>query len=69
MCNEEYMKNFVQIVRQNRMAYLAEVRKKWSNFQTRHFKEKCLFIVATNSTLNTMVSFALLVIVCTARIA
>jgi len=33
------------------------------------FKEKHLFAITSNSTLNTMVSLVLLVIVCTARIA
>ena len=51
------------------MAVPAEVSKKRSNFRIRQFKEKRHFNIATNLTLNTMVSFVILLIACTSRIA
>ena len=51
------------------MAAPAEVSEKRSNFRIRQFKEKRLFNIATNLTLNTMVSFVILRIARTARIA
>ena len=53
---------------QLKMAAPAEVSKKRSNFRIRQFYEKCHFNIAANLTLNTMVSFIIL-IVRTARIA
>ena len=54
---------------QLKMAAPAEVSKKRSNFQIRQFYEKRHFIIAANLTLNTMVSFIILLIARTARIA
>ena len=51
------------------MAAPAEVSEKRSNFRIRQFKEKRLFNIAANLTLNTMVSFIILRIARTARIA
>ena len=51
------------------MAAPAEVSEKRSNFRIRQFKEKRLFNIAANLTLNTMVSFVILLIARTARIA
>ena len=51
------------------MAAPAEVSEKRSNFRIRQFKEKCHFNIAANLTLNTMVSFVILLIAHTARIA
>ena len=51
------------------MAAPAEVSEKRSNFRIRQFKEKRLFNIATNLTLNTMASFVILLIARTARIA
>ena len=51
------------------MAAPAEVSEKRSNFQIRQFKEKRLFNIAANLTLNTMASFVILQIARTARIA
>ena len=51
------------------MAAPAEVSEKRSNFRIRQFKEKRHFNIAANLTLNTMVSFVILLIACTARIA
>ena len=51
------------------MAAPAEVSKKCSNFRIRQFKEKRHFNIATNLTINTMVSFVVLLIARTARIA
>ena len=51
------------------MAAPAEVSEKRSNFRIRQFKEKRLFNIAANLTLNTMVSFVILRIARTARIA
>ena len=51
------------------MAAPAEVSKRRSNFRIRQFKEKRLFNIAANLTLNTMVSFVILLIARTARIA
>ena len=51
------------------MAAPAEVSKRRSNFRIRQFKEKRLFNIAANLMLNTMVSFTILLIARTARIA
>ena len=51
------------------MAVPAEVSKRCSNFRIRQFKEKHHFNIAANLTLNTMASFVILLIACTARIA
>ena len=51
------------------MAAPAEVSEKCSNFRIRQFKENRHFNIAANLTLNTMVSFVILLITCTARIA
>ena len=51
------------------MATPAEVSKKRSNFPIRQFKEKHHFNIVANLTLNTMVSFVILLIARTARIA
>ena len=51
------------------MAAPAEVSKRRSNFRIRQFKEKCHFNIAANLTLNTMVSFVILLAAHTARIA
>ena len=51
------------------MAAPAEVSEKRSNFRIRQFKEKRLFNIAPNLMLNTMVSFVILLIARTARIA
>ena len=54
---------------QLKMAAPAEVSKKRSNFRIRQFYEKRHFNIAANLTLNTMVSFIILLIARTARIA
>ena len=51
------------------MAAPAEVSEKRSNFQIRQFKEKRHFNIVANLTLNTMVSFVILLIARTAGIA
>ena len=51
------------------MAAPAEVSKRRSNFRIRQFKEKRNFNIAANLTLNTMVSFVILLVARTARIA
>ena len=51
------------------MAAPAEVSEKRSNFRIRQFKEKRHFNIAANLTLNTMVSFVILLIARTAIIA
>ena len=51
------------------MAAPAEVSEKRSNTQIRQFKEKRLFNIAANLTLNTMASFVILLVARTARIA
>ena len=51
------------------MAAPVEVSKNRSNFQIRQFKEKRHFNIAANLTLNMMVSFVILLIARTARIA
>ena len=51
------------------MATPAEVSERRSNFRIRQFKEKRLFNIAANLTLNTMVSFVILLTARTARIA
>ena len=51
------------------MAAPLEVSKKCSNFRIRQFKEKCHFNIAANLTLNTIVSFVILLIARTSRIA
>ena len=54
---------------QLKMAAPAKVSKKRSNFRIRQFYEKRHFNIAANLTLNTMVSFIILLIARTARIA
>ena len=54
---------------QLKMAAPAEVSKKRSNFRIRQFYKKRHFNLAANLTLNTMVSFIILLIARTARIA
>ena len=51
------------------MPATAEVSEKRSNFRIRQFKEKRHFNITANLMLNTMVSFVILLIVRTARIA
>ena len=51
------------------MAAPAEVSEKRSNFRIIQLKEKRLFNIAANLTPNTIVSFVILLIACTARIA
>ena len=51
------------------MATPAEVSKRRSNVRIRQFKEKRHFNIAVNLTLNTMVSFVILLVARTARIA
>ena len=51
------------------MAVPVEVSKKRSNFRIIQFKEKRYYNIAANLMFNTMVSFILLLIACTARIA
>ena len=51
------------------MAAPAEVSKNRSNFRLRQFYEKRLFTIAANLPFNTMISFVILLNVCTARIA
>ena len=73
MFNGEYTKHCTQNTctcrYQLRMATPAEVSKNHYNFRIRQFKEKCHFYIAANLTLNMMVSFIILLIACTARIA
>ena len=54
---------------QLKMAAPAKVSKKRSNFRIRQFYEKHHFNIAANLTLSTMVSFIILLIARTARIA
>ena len=68
-CNGEYTKHCTRSRYQLKMAAPAEVSEKRSNFQIRQFKEKRLFNIAANLTLNTMASFVILLIARTARIA
>ena len=68
-CNREYTKHSTRSRHQLKMAAPAEVSEKRSNFRIRQFKEKRLFNIAANLTLNTMVSFVILLIARTARIA
>ena len=68
-CNGEYTKHCTRSRHQLKMAVPAKVSEKRSNFRIRQFKEKHLFNIAANLTLNTMVSFVILLIACTARIA
>ena len=51
------------------MAAPAEVSKKRSKFRIRQFKEKRHFNIATNLMLNMIVSFVIVLIARTARIA
>ena len=51
------------------MAAPAEVSKRRSIFRIRQFKEKRHYNIAANLTLNTMVSFVILLVARTARIA
>ena len=66
-CNPRACAPRVTVVVQ--MAAPAEVSKKRSNFRIRQFKEKHHFNIAANMTLNKMVSFIILLIVRTAKIA
>ena len=68
-CNGEYTKHCTRSRHQLKMAAPAEVSKKHSNFRIRQSKETRHFNIATNLTLNTMVSFVILLIARTARIA
>ena len=68
-CNGEYTKHCTRSRHQLKMAAPAEVSEKHSNFRIRQSKEKRHFNIATNLTLNTMVSFVKLLIARTARIA
>ena len=68
-CNEEYTKHCTRSRHQLKMAAPADVSEKRSNFRIRQFKEKRLFNIAANLTLNTMASFVILLIARTARIA
>ena len=68
-CNREYTKHCTRSRHQLKMAAPAEVSEKRSNFRIRQFKDKCLLNIAANLTLNTMVSFVILLIALTARIA
>ena len=68
-CNGEYTKRGMRSRHQLKMAIPAEVSEKRSNFRIRQFKEKRLFNIAANLTLNTMASFVILLIACTAKIA
>ena len=67
-CNGEYMKHCTRSRHQLKMSSPAEVSEKRSNFRIRQFEEKRLFNIAANLTLNTMASFVILLIACTARI-
>ena len=51
------------------MAAPAEVSKRHSNFRIRQFQENPHFNIAANLTLNTMVSFVILLVARPARIA
>ena len=68
-CNGEYTKHCMRSWHQLKMADPAEVSKTRSNFRMRQFKEKRHFNIAANLLLNTMVSFIILLIARTARIA
>ena len=68
-CNGEYTKHCTRSRHQLKMAAPAEVSKRRSNFRIRQFYEKRLFNIAANLTLNTIASFVILLIACTARIA
>ena len=68
-CNGEYTKHCTRSRHQLKMAALAEVSEKRSNFRIRQFKEKRLFNIAANLMLNTIASFVILLIARTARIA
>ena len=68
-CNGEYTKHCTRSRHQLKMAAPAEVSEKRSNFRIRQFKEKHLFNIAANLTLNTMASFVILLIARTAKIA
>ena len=65
----EDTKHFTQSRHQLKMASPANIVKKCSNFRIRQFKEKLHFNISKNLTLNTMVSFIILLIAHTARIA
>ena len=65
----EYTKHCTRSKHQIKMPVPAKVNKNCSNFRIRQFKEKCHFNIATNLTLNRMVSFIILLIERTARIA
>ena len=68
-CNGEYTKHCTRCRHQLKMVAPAEVSKKCSNFQIRQYKKKFHFNIAANLTFNTMVSFIIFLIACTARIA
>ena len=63
------MKHCTRSRHQLKMAAPAEVSKKHSDFRIRQFYEKRHFNIAANLTLNTTVSFVILLIARTARIA
>ena len=63
------MKHCTRSRHQLKMAASAEVSKNCSNFGIRPFKGKCHFNIAANLMLKTMVSFIILLIAHTARIA
>ena len=68
-CKGEYTKHCTRSRHQLKMAAPAEVSKRRSNFRIRQFKEKRHYNIAANLTFNTTVSFVILLIVRTARIA
>ena len=68
-CNGEYTKHCTSSRHQLKMAAPTEVSERRSNFRIRQFKEKRLFNIAANLTLNMMASFVILLIARTARIA
>ena len=68
-CNGENTKHCMRSRHQLKMAAPAEVSKRHSNFRIRQFKEKHHFNIVANLTLNMMVSFVILLIARTARIA
>ena len=68
-CNGEYTKHSTRSRHQLKLAIPADVSKKRSTFRVREFKEKCHFNIAANLMLNTVVSFIVLLIAHTARIA
>ena len=67
-CNGKYTKHCTRTRHQLKMAVLAEVSKRRSNFRIRQFKEKRHYNIAANLTFNMTVSFVTLLIARTARI-